>query len=80
MPVGDFTGDHVPDIVTVGVRTEDLEPTTYPVAILPGLGDGTFGTRIESVRTKLAQKVAAGDFDRDGENDLALGSFDDQPI
>jgi hypothetical protein len=60
--VADFNGDGFPDLATA----------SSPVAVLLGNGDGTFQPPTFPT-TEGASSVAAGDFNRDGKTDLALG-------
>jgi hypothetical protein len=60
--VGDFTGDGIPDLAAAGATN---------VAILPGTGDGTFGSYILANTNNTGQvAVAAADFNGDGELDV----------
>jgi hypothetical protein len=65
----DVTGDGKLDIVAAG--------NSGGVSILPGIGDGTFGTPMPVVVGGQLKDVAAADFDSDDDVDLALtdGSF-----
>jgi hypothetical protein len=66
--VGDFNGDGIPDLVTVG------NTSAGTVTTLLGKGDGTFTQAANSpfnVGT-FPQSVAAGDFNGDGILDLAV--------
>jgi len=64
--VGDFNGDHKPDLVAVG--------SANFVQFAPGNGDGTFGSPIRSIIAgdSAYAYVVAVDFDEDGNPDLAL--------
>ena len=60
--MGDFTGDGIPDLAAAGATN---------VAILPGTGDGTFGSYILANTNNTGQvAVAAADFNGDGELDV----------
>src|ERR1035437_6535866 len=66
--VADFNGDGNLDIVTANVGTSES------LAILPGNGDGTFGTALTNfpgVGGFLNQSLAVADFDGDGKPDIA---------
>jgi hypothetical protein len=63
--VGNFTGDSVPDLVTVG----------QSVAVLPGNGNGTFAAPIQhSDSGTLRNAVTVADFNRDGKLDIATAN------
>jgi uncharacterized protein (TIGR03437 family) len=62
--VGDFNGDGHPDLAIANATS---------IAVLPGKGDGTFGTAIQTqgLFTSIVG-LAAGDFNKDGKLDLAV--------
>ena len=67
---GDFDGDGIPDVVTTSTLTGN-------VSFLKGLGDGNFAPRVNSgIGASGSSFVAAADFDRDGQLDLAVTSED----
>ena len=67
LTAGDFNGDGHTDLVTI-------DRTDHTVWLLPGHGDGTFGTAIVSPGPPDAPYwiVASGDFNGDGHLDLAI--------
>jgi hypothetical protein len=68
MAVGDFNGDGHLDLVAANRLSKNL-------SILLGNGDGTFQTHrdfADSVGSGLPESVAVGDFNGDGERDLAV--------
>jgi acetyl esterase/lipase len=62
--VGDFTGDGVADLVTVG--------DANGVSVLLGAGDGTFQTTQDFWGGANPVAVAVGDFNHDGRDDLVI--------
>jgi hypothetical protein len=70
MTLADFNGDHRLDAV-VG---DSLLPANLRIAL--GAGDGTFGTAATFQTGVRVQRVATGDFDRDGRLDLTALAFD----
>ena len=68
---GDFNGDGKTDLVVVNYG----DPTASNdggVSILFGKGDGTFQTAKSVTSGKNCTRIAAGDFNGDGKDDLAL--------
>jgi FG-GAP-like repeat len=62
MVVADLNGDGKPDLVTINGAQ---------VSVLPGRGDGTFGTaQTNAIGSAVRGVVAAGDFNGDGRLDL----------
>jgi FG-GAP-like repeat len=59
----DLNGDGRLDLAGLGTKT---------AAVLLSTGDGTFGPRSEFPVADFAQDLAAGDFDRDGRQDLMV--------
>jgi Bacterial Ig domain/FG-GAP-like repeat/PKD domain/RTX calcium-binding nonapeptide repeat (4 copies)/Beta-propeller repeat len=60
--VGDFNGDGKLDIVQVGFFGSGF--------VLPGNGNGTFGTALTFTNNTFSRDVAVGDFNADGKLDL----------
>jgi hypothetical protein len=63
--VGDFTGDGIPDLVTVAGTTLRVEP---------GNGDGSFGSPIDTrgLPSGYQDALAVGDFNGDGNLDVVV--------
>ena len=73
LAVGDFNGDHHPDIAVAG---------TYPtggVQILLGKGDGTFQPPVTYSAGVVNSPITIADFNGDGKLDLALGFLNLSP-
>src|SRR5262245_60461989 len=64
--VGDFTGDGVPDLATIGTWPHYMN---HAVDLLPGLGDGTFAAPINT-HSPIGLYLSAADFNGDGNLDL----------
>ena len=62
--VGDFTGDGMQDLITANDQFANNS-----VSMLPGNGDGTFGTALVFTAGQQPLDVAVGDFNRDGRLD-----------
>ena len=69
----DFNGDGKVDLAAVGQLPPDYQSSV--LSILLGNGDGTFGSPIGITVQNFAYGLAAGDFNRDGQVDLALPSY-----
>ncbi|MEX0878245.1 MAG: FG-GAP-like repeat-containing protein [Thermoanaerobaculia bacterium] len=65
--VADFNGDTLSDLAVTN-------PGGYSVSVLLGNGDGTFGPPIAASTDYNPQGLDAGDFDGNGDVDLAVGS------
>jgi hypothetical protein len=70
LTVGDFNNDHRPDVALVGYFGG-----TQNFWILLGNGDGTFQAPLTYPINVLPGSVAAADFNRDGNLDLAVGEY-----
>jgi hypothetical protein len=66
--IADVTGDGKLDIVAV---TDRGSPSTSLMWVLPGAGDGTFGTAVSFLTGQGPSSVATADFNRDGSLDIA---------
>jgi hypothetical protein len=67
--VADVNGDGIPDLAGSG---------TNSASIMLGNSNGTFGAKIEYAVAGQAQDLAAGDFNGDGKQDLAVTINDSQ--
>ena len=74
--VGDFNGDGKVDIVAFDETPPFIPPfppTPAAILVLPGNGDGTFGTAASFPANGFqTQQIAVADFTNDGELDLAV--------
>ena len=70
--VGDFNGDGKADIAATGY----IANANGLVGVLPGKGDGTFGTAIVSGGVNSSAGLSAGDFNGDGKLDLVVSGTD----
>jgi uncharacterized protein (TIGR03437 family) len=74
--VGDFNGDGKPDLVIANNGTPAKKGQDANIALLIGLGDGTFATPVTIPLTAGPGKnpfaVVTADFNRDGKPDLAV--------
>ncbi len=61
--VADLNGDGVPDLAATGA---------FGVGVMLGVGDGTFRPRVNFSTGAQSQDLAAGDFNNDGQVDLAV--------
>ena len=67
--LGDFNGDGKVDILLIDLH---LTPT---ISVLPGKGNGTFGSAILSVGQSILVPLAVGDFNQDGKLDVAAQDY-----
>ena len=66
---GDFNGDSKTDIA---VAPNSLVTNDAAIHLLPGNGNGTFGSPITTTLPFYQQTLAAGDFNQDGKLDLVV--------
>ena len=69
--VDDFDGDGVFDLAVANWGFNNI---SFNVAVLLGIGDGTFQAAVEYSTGSQPQALAAGDFNRDGTPDLAVAN------
>jgi hypothetical protein len=65
MLAGDFNGDGKSDLAV-------LDDNGYGFQVLPGGGDGTFGTPVDTPLAYSVLSFAVGDFNKDGKADLVV--------
>jgi hypothetical protein len=75
--IADMNGDGVPDLI-VANYTSDCAPGT--VSVLLGVGDGTFGQASTFAVGDGAEGVAIGDFNNDGNLDVAISNSNDNTV
>jgi len=74
---GDFDGDAVADLALVSGYDSSPDTDDFAWELLSGAGDGTFGAPAVVSMEITGTSVAAGDFDGDGLDDLAVLGFAD---
>jgi hypothetical protein len=65
--IGNMNGDGDPDIVTANVDNDR-------VSVLPGNGNGTFGTRVDLTAGNEPSALALGDLNGDGRTDIVAAN------
>jgi hypothetical protein len=80
LAVADVNHDGVPDIVAADaspwtINPLSLMPSSFGAAVLLGNGDGTFQTVSKIPTLGAVRALAVGDFNRDGNQDVAMTVF-----
>ncbi len=70
--VGDFNGDGRNDVAVANISYTVFGSSVSAVSILLGQGDGTFATKVDYEAGEGPVAVALGDFNDDGQQDLAV--------
>jgi hypothetical protein len=68
--VGDFNNDHHPDVAVVGYFGSNID-----MGVLLGNGDGTLRPSLTSPLNDTPYSIAAGDFNHDGNLDVAISDY-----
>ena len=72
LAVGDFNGDGHQDVAVAASKCVLGEYASI-ISVLLGKGNGTFQLAKDTDVLDCATSVAVGDFNRDGQQDLAVG-------
>jgi Legume lectin domain/FG-GAP-like repeat/Bacterial Ig-like domain (group 3) len=76
--VGDFNGDGIPDLAVTNIVNGTGDGT---VTVLLGNGDGTFSPTANTLATgSQPLSIAVGDFNQDGNADLAVANVNDNAV
>lgn len=80
--IGEFTGDHQPDLAATYRFPASPAQENASVAILPGTGGGAFGPQVGvyTIGFFLQHGLTVGDFNRDGLDDFAVGQTESIPF
>lgn len=70
--IADIDGDGKPDLVYVGEFQQSVSSTIPHLVVLPGNGDGTFGTPMVFTLQHPYTNLQVADINRDGKPDLVL--------
>jgi hypothetical protein len=70
--IADINGDGKPDLVYVGTFQQNVSSTIPHLVVLPGNGDGTFGTPMVFTLQHPYTSLQVADVNRDGKPDLVL--------
>jgi Bacterial Ig-like domain (group 3)/FG-GAP-like repeat/Domain of unknown function DUF11 len=75
LAVGDFNADGNPDLVVTNIGTGSAT-----ISVLLGNGDGTFQLQVPYVVGNHPSEVVVGDFNGDGDADVAVANRDDNTL
>jgi hypothetical protein len=76
LAIGDFNGDGKPDVALL--TSASYPNTNNAAAVLPGHGDGSFGTAIDFPIPSSANGLTVADFNGDSKTDLIVTSNNSQ--
>ena len=78
--VGDFNGDGDPDLATTNHNPNDVSDDPNDVSVLLGGPGGSFGPPSNFAAGDTPGFVAVGDFDGDGDPDLAVANINSNDV
>ena len=72
---GDFNGDGIPDLALLALAKNPTAAETETIYTMLGNGDGTFQDGFVSSPALYGSSLVAGDFNKDGKQDLVLSGY-----
>jgi VCBS repeat protein/FG-GAP repeat protein len=76
LAIADFNGDGIPDVAaTNGTNSEAAPPVQPPLSLMLGSGQGGFESSRAFEASAAPNGIAVGDFNRDGNLDLAVSNY-----